>query len=369
MKISRTIKLSIILLLSLFIGIIFSRKNYLERHLSAFKCQYQNLGDEARFNCYEKLIYKILQKEGLKDAFNFFEELRNRDKFFVTACHKQAHFLGELSYWRYQENGEIKVDDKIRTCSSGFYHGFMQEFGHHGENYLEKVTTLCDYLVGQESKENQEKGMEQCYHGIGHGLIFHYIDKLGLKEDVLANASIADCETIAPKGENKSLDCVYGAVAGVASLYFGIHGYLLPIDYTDPFWFCKRLDEAYIKGCYENMIPSIWIDLENDFDKTFSVISKIEDPEASRESLYYLATIAMKHDLAKGAFSEQPLLLCRKLLKEEALICTKEITKTIRNYSIPKEAEENVIKFCNLSLLTEKERGVCLNEAKYVEKI
>ncbi len=237
-----------------------------------------------RIRCWQQKIELLAKTDGAESALSLLSDLRKTDLLFSSDCHVYAHIIGELSYWEFQKKHDFNITPDILLCEYGFYHGFMMEMGHHDPNFLDNAPSTCLLLTSKFGHEKEEDALDQCYHGIGHGLVFFYIDKYERDETKITGEGLSYCQRTAPPG-NRLKDCIYGIYGGISSLYLGTHSYLLPMKQENLFWVCDYQPVEYQSGCINGLVPaalSFWMD---DMESALHVIEKIENLTFAREAI------------------------------------------------------------------------------------
>ncbi len=84
----------------------------------------------------------------------------------LRGCHPVAHEIGHTAYEKYGDFGEaMKFQDEV--CNSGYVHGVIEERFAQSDDVLTDMKTMCaDYGEAGGYLE------WQCYHGIGHGVMY-----------------------------------------------------------------------------------------------------------------------------------------------------------------------------------------------------
>lgn len=323
--------------------------------------------EKPRFNCWEEVFTRILEEEGIKEAVWFLDRLRGLDPVLASNCHDHAHLVGEISYWKFELNGDIDLEEDTTLCEYGFFHGFMQEYGHHGKGFLENATEVCDILLENFSTEQAIwDTSNQCYHGIGHGLVYHYINEVGEDDEKVLSKAIPKCSEILPGNEKECAEGVYG---GINLVYFGYHGYKIPIREEDPYWICHSQPEAYRRGCYTNISPSIFSFYSRDFTKALASLDSLEDPSYLSSAIEGLASASSHHFYWEPDFYSEAVDICKNLKEGFTDDCFTGLAQGIINRSSPQEGYELAIDLCQKKELEDEDKKVCiegvLNRARH----
>lgn len=333
---------------------LYNPKRYIE------KCRSILEGSSAR-RCWEEFLGILTEREGPKSAFVAYERLRNEEELIATSCHDFAHLIGEYFYWRFARTGTFEEMQEADTCSFGFYHGFMREYGHHGRDFVEGAMNLCNSLKGR-GGEDRSWRISHCLHGAGHGLIYYYAENDGLTSELeLINRGIEDCKYMT-QDELARRECVNGAFLGLYNMYTKSHVYELDMRAGDPFWYCDRLiDPKYMFDCYDQLAPASMLYTNGDLVAAIKLYTQQYSPPgdslpAIMTHLGYVASnghyaINQNYSKAEDFFPVVPH--CRKagLPDDLEAYCVKGIVQSIITRSIPSTALAEAVRFCQSDIL------------------
>ncbi len=314
-----------------------------------------------RIGCWQRTVESVLKEKGVHEALTLLREVKQTDLLFSSDCHVYAHLIGEISYWKYKSDGDFIVDDESKLCDYGFYHGFMQEMGHHDGEFFQKAPALCDVLTNQVDSKDKIDALNQCFHGIGHGLVFFYVDEFSNKELEITNRGIDYCRKIMTPGDRQK-DCVFGVYGGISSLYFGTHSYLWPIKEENPFWICDLQPEEFQQGCFVGLVPAVFSHWEFDLQTGMDKVNSIENSIYAKESVFY-SGMALSHKIVVGIKTKEEIIdLCQSLGRNMNIECIRGLAKGVKHYSLPENANDIFLDLCNSSILSTAEKKSCLNE-------
>ncbi len=322
------------------------------------ECKRSELTRSERVQCWEKIVVAVLQKKGLHAALRFVDRQKNRDTAFSADCHIYVHRIGEEYYWKFFDKGNIEVSDKFELCDRGFFHGFMQEFTSHGENIAE-AKRYCDVLISHMSgDERAENFLLQCYHGIGHGLAFMYAPEHWGNNEEIMRRGITDC------GDMFSGDprfCISGVYGGMAAMHWGLHGFTLAMDASEPFALCKNQPLSIREDCLDQLVPVLFGEMDMDLVKAGRFIEKLHADEEVLEVL-------MEHLGSMPAYTLVPstddytliVHACRMFESPLHESCLRGFVRRLVLIGPPKESIRRHKKFCESTVLSEVERSICL---------
>jgi len=327
-------------------------------------------GGEA-INCWMDYLESVVIEDGVEKSLEVVQRLRETDPSFAAYCHTIVHNIGEVAYWLYADGEKLPKSGIISTCGYAFHHGFMQEFGHHDENFVEKVPALCDYFVNKVNYDRYEKSvdpLDQCYHGVGHGLAFYYISQYWDNEIEIIKQGAADCRKLSNDEEIVS-NCTYGLFGGMSGFYTGGHGYKKELDMSDPFQLCEGQKEDNLKdACYDSMLPVIWVYANFDANKTLSYFSKVREKEFLVQAMYNFGDILSPRFWTGEISKEKVLTICQSLEQNLYVQCIKGFAEGIIGNGLPQSAVEEAIGFCEL-VLDKDMKDMCLKSVEERAKL
>lgn len=205
--------------------------------------------EELSENEFEKIkedYIALLNRENPKIALSRVLEDTSTNSALLRSCHSLAHNLGHAAYEKYQDFGEaLKYQDEI--CNSGYLHGVIESHFALSTNISDTIQTVCNKY------DVKNFTGWQCYHGVGHGLMFFNNNDLP--------KSIAICETY-KNGLAKS-SCVNGVFMENFNTDQKLHKSKF-LKTEDPFYPCKEQNEENKKDCYI-YTPVYFLTLNNNY--------------------------------------------------------------------------------------------------------
>ncbi len=94
-------------------------------------------------------------------------ELKNdmqENKAVARSCHSLVHEIGEAAYKKYHDVAKA-LSYKNEMCGSGYFHGVIETYIGSTANLQDALQGICDGYTDVFDRAN-------CYHGLGHGLMF-----------------------------------------------------------------------------------------------------------------------------------------------------------------------------------------------------
>ena len=150
-----------------------------------------NLARELSTDEYKKesgKLIDILTRETPRVAIEVLKKDSAENPSISRSCHEMLHDLGRAAYKKYQDFGKAisYMDD---YCISGYIHGVIETYFYQKQDLVKSIKTICTAYP-----EDTHTSWE-CYHGIGHGLMYFTENNL--------TASLTYCD-VAPNKSARS---------------------------------------------------------------------------------------------------------------------------------------------------------------------
>ncbi len=163
----------------------------------------------------------------------------------------------------------------------------MQEFVSHGGGSPKEAVSMCQAIrVGKITGVRVE---EQCYHGIGHGIIFSLFPDYQNDPEALTQRGLEECKRWLPD----ELECFNGIFGGMVALAFGHHGYSLAPNRDDPFWLCQQQEARYQLSCYDQFVPVVFGLERRDIRAAAAHLRQIGDDTITRYTMEHLGSMLL----------------------------------------------------------------------------
>lgn len=200
--------------------------------------------EKNQMPCFETLFKLYLQTHSTQNSLTEIESLRAEFPKVETKCHDIVHAIGRQSFVK-EKSVEKAFLGCDKTCAAGCYHGviegFLRKTPDQGSNAIEDHISLEEL----ESKINIVCSPDaplpikmQCYHGLGHAILFF------LNYDL--PKGIDFCMRIPNDLNRRScLDAVFmqNVAGGTPSSY---------VSSTDYHYPCNVVADEYKESCYRN---------------------------------------------------------------------------------------------------------------------
>lgn len=323
------------------------------------------LDDGGKIQCWQELLNKTMEEEGLPKTFDLLAELYSKDQLFATECHSFVHEIGKYAYGKFKVGESFELNSKTSYCGYGFYHGFMETLLQTTGN-IKQAQDFCKY-VGKKLAGETLDGEGACYHGIGHGAVDGGDPTSWGKPEEMILASLKICKSLAGDDHTqygKMYRCVSGAYNALEILSMD-KKYKLPQIQKDPFYICPSQPEEYRQACYTNMIPALLRLTKNNLVESEKYIEKISDSRGD----YFKSPIVsdLYHEFIRLNLNQfeynkkEGIKQCHSFRDPFRLSCVEGLSGGHMKYGDPDKAYVKGLAFCSTSELKDDERNVCYN--------
>jgi plastocyanin len=265
---------------------------------------------EERYGEIEEELAALVREEDPRAALEKLREEIRTDDALARSCHPLVHDVGHAAYEKYGDFGEaMKYQDEV--CNSGYLHGIIESRFEESDDVFADMKTMCDpYPQGSYMSW-------QCYHGIGHGVMFYTANDLP--------RSLEMCDGFG-SGFGRS-----NCANGVFMENFNADQKLHLSDYlkeSDPFYPCAEQAERHKAICYL-YAPTYYLSLnEGDYA---AALEWCNGAEAGFEAscAYGVGTQAMKENLNDPELVESA---CMEGEPEQTAPCVEGMTGLYVNH-------------------------------------
>ena len=198
----------------------------------------------GRNNCYRDIARELLARLSPKEILASFEAQESSPEIF-SRCHEVAHYVGRAAYAEAQ-SVPLAYEQCTSACHGGCYHGVMEEYLKEKNVSLVQVDDAAVSheiygVCGSESDHKIPRTYWECFHGIGHALMF--------VTDSNLLRSLRLCDTLSGQGQIEA--CWSGVFMENSSSSTNLDHPSKYIDADDPMYPCTILDQKYLKLCYQ----------------------------------------------------------------------------------------------------------------------
>jgi hypothetical protein len=200
---------------------------------------------KERYKEIEADLTALVRKENPRVALEKLRREIKTDDALARSCHPLVHDIGHAAYEKYHDFGEaMKYQDEV--CNSGYLHGVIESRFSESDDVFADMKTMCDrYRTGSYMSW-------QCYHGIGHGLMFYTSNDLP--------RSLEMCDGFDTGFARSS--CVNGVFMENFNSDQKLHLSRF-LKESDPFYPCPKQAERYKADCYV-YAPTYYLSLHGD---------------------------------------------------------------------------------------------------------
>lgn len=117
------------------------------------------------------MYLQIASEETPRVALEQLKRDSEQDALLAEHCHDITHEIGHAAFDRYGDFTEA-MKFKIDMCNSGYVHGVIEKYFTKDVDIYSSLPTLCN-----EYADGSYLAWE-CYHGIGHGLMYFTLNDL-----------------------------------------------------------------------------------------------------------------------------------------------------------------------------------------------
>jgi hypothetical protein len=213
---------------------------------------------------YTKNLNELLKLVDDQDPRMALAELQHRmdtDSYMFQNCHAMAHEIGHEAYKKYNDFVTALSYEDV-TCSDGYLHGIIEErFSNVTDIYGEMKKVCAGYT----------KGLDRCYHGVGHGVMYYTANDLPralqicktykgfaqkrcnegvFMENFISGSKEHPSKYLDPK--NITYPCPEQSLGYKDFCYFYVPYYFLHLhnyDYTAAAAWCSTVESGYVSTC------------------------------------------------------------------------------------------------------------------------
>lgn len=290
-----------------------------------------SLSDEE-YTKLQKILEDDVTQHSPKEALTELNKQSMSDAAVARVCHGLAHAVGHAAYKKYQSFGKA-TEYQNDMCNSGYLHGVIESHFVSSKDIFQTMQTVCE-----EYDPNIFVGWE-CYHGVGHGLMFFTNNMLPksvklcntytdtTKQTACRNGVFMENFTTDQKlhpsrylqADNPFYPCPSQQETQKADCYLYAPTYYLSLyrnDYTGALQWCKTAEKDFQLSCMQGVGMQTMKDGINKPQVAESVCMQASG-QAQQACIVGMLNLYMNHfgrvDEAKA--------LCPKLHKENHTTC------------------------------------------------
>jgi len=307
--------------------------------------------------CFDNIIRDAVKDKGIDAAYALFTKTYEEGGL-PRSCHWTAHQIGEEAYELFREGTEFPITYATSYCGYGFYHGFMEGLLREDPD-TDYALSFCDRVESQLG----ERGLWNCYHGIGHGFTEDPPDPRvwGDFKAIIA-PGIEMCEFLFGDTFGDLNLCLTGVFTVPAG--FAEHGeFGLSLDPEDPFAFCKSQPYRYHKACYGEFAPKLGIMLGSDLYQLPKYLEEITDAKTLRLVVWVVPSVMMARDIMNDDFTSY-IYGCRDNFSGRLRdICLGGTILGFFAHGEPEKQYKKLLEFCSSDAFGSDEREFCYGES------
>ncbi len=328
-----------------------------------------------RDTCWYQPLAVAYRKGGLKQAVQLYGDLFEKSINFAGFCHWSAHYMGDLAYTSYMQNGHIALPEEndfrgpSRVCATLLYHSFVGRM-------VEKAATIdigfaqasafCDDLnLRVKSGEGTEKQIPQCYIGIGNGLTLYYL-RHGENIEKSAEKAARMCEQLPSDHLDTKRYCGQGIFDAITMSFWGtekIENVSFQKFYEEPYWLCETPGVRQFKQqCYEYLKSAVWEVVKGDLRKAGKLLEKVEETEIAEAAMWSFALSASPSIVTGTRTYESVVADCVSLQERLRGACVAGIVWNQVRLTDWSKNKDAIMQFCNNTAFSETVRKRCIDE-------
>lgn len=309
---------------------------------------------QQRIGCFAARAKMKFREQGLDAALGLYDAYMKAG----VGCHYSLmHPMGEAAYDEFSRTGRVVVSPLLTACNYAFFHGFIGELYRTGRGTAEALE-FCK-RIGRELSPFAPAVGQECFHGIGHGLVDHTAHEHHGDARAMAAATLPTCETLVADAARLG-NCVSGVFHAISLLTVaGEAG--LDIRRDDPLWLCREQPERYQPRCYGLMHRIVVaIAPQDDFRTAAAFIERAygAQPAVRDGAIWYLAYNLGTGSLAKNDGSRN-IFACRAIPEATRGQCIDGFTQGFAHHGIPRQEYKRSLGLCRLDRLSTAERDRC----------
>ena len=265
---------------------------------------------DKRYREIEAELTALVREQDPRVALEKVRREIKTDDALARSCHPLVHDIGHAAYEKYGDFGEaMKYQDEV--CNSGYLHGIIESRFSESDDVFADMKTMCDqYRSGSYMSW-------QCYHGIGHGLMFYTANDLP--------RSLKMCEGF--DTDFGRSNCANGVFMENFNADQKLHLSKF-LKESDPFYPCPQQENRYKSHCYL-YAPTYFLSLNgSDYDAALEWCNGAEagfEPSCA----YGVGTQAMKENLNDPKLVET---VCMNGEDEQTAPCIEGMTSLYINH-------------------------------------
>lgn len=306
---------------------------------------------DQQIECIFRIIEKRLTSAGVDAAFKTFTKAYEQFPAFVqTGCHRQAHRVGDLAYYRLYVGNEditrLDLPQSTTACGYGFYHGLLEHMtqDHPSAAY---VTKTCQYLT-EKLEPNMEDIRMTCYHGSGHGFTLAQSEKVPKSQwgNVAAYTALPlkECEALSDANKRDVEQCKEG-VFNVLVEWMEIRQFGFEYNLTRPFAICDSVGKADVKACYYEMAQKLDGLAERDPIKMAKIVAPIKNT-ALRTMAFQVGIAGIIQNVIQSGGQYAVLEQCQKLPEDLYTECLRSVLHGLFEHGLPQQEYVQALEVC-----------------------
>jgi hypothetical protein len=307
-------------------------------------------GDQ-QIECVFGVIEKNLLERGVAGGFEIFSQAYERYPAFVaTGCHRHAHRVGDLVYYRLYVGAEdfdsIDFPQSTTACGYGMYHGLLEHLiqDHPLPSF---VTETCHYLTKRLETTMNDIQLT-CYHGAGHGFTLAEAERTPKSDwgsiSAFTKYPLEQCDALTEATATDIEQCKEG-VFNVVVDWMDLKQYGFAYNDEAPFAACSVAPASSTEACYYEMAQKLDRLAAHDPVRLADIVAGISDTHL-RELSFSVGIAGVVQNVILQGGQRQAIERCRTLSDAYYLACMQSIVHGMFEHGSPQREYVEALNLC-----------------------
>jgi hypothetical protein len=307
---------------------------------------------ESASICFGEMLTRILRDKGLEHALDRMAELSDSNERFRRVCHDNAHILGREAFNLYESGRKFDFDSKASYCSYGFYHGFIEDLLVKRGDY-KSAGAFCEEM----SSTSSLFVSDECYHGIGHGVVDSYGPEIWAAIYDLENRAVNVCSLVSKESLHKYERCLSGVYNGISDKYLS-GGYGLKVA-DNPFALCEAQDDQTAKQVCYGFFTRLTL-MDGNIDRAIKSVQAYVPREYVSNVIENLMVI---HAGKESMSYDDVSIMCDSFDSNLKESCIRGFSTGLVQKGVPEKEHEKAFEFCSIPSIKNRFASICINSA------
>lgn len=307
--------------------------------------------------CLKEVAKDFITRFSLKEILRIFQE-HEKEPELIAICHEATHYLGREEYFRRRSLKDV-FPSCNHSCLGGCFHGAVEGYFIE-KNLLQydaedpRIVSEIPKICGKESDHPRPQEFTECFHGLGHAVMFM------TENDLLRSLKL--CDQLQTQDEREL--CYTGAFMANSD---GAKSEDHPSKYfktDDPMYPCTILEKKYLNICYTYAILQPF---QSDLEKTIKLclqapneykkscfrtmggdrVYNTPDEQIMKNECDLISEAEFREGCYEGTVgslvvrygldSDKPFIYCSFLESQYKDSCYRELARRLKNWTLNKD--------------------------------